>query len=214
MLDTLQRSLEAIYCLEPAPNVSHFVLDENALAALQASVVQAERGPDSVRRREQLLIVEEEELFIGLIFDPLVLRDLQESQTLRPENLEMFCLAVEGVSHFLCLMHRARHDRQVTALELELQAEVDKYVAALMLARRVPELSSVQIRHLLYDRIALVENLCEQQTARYKDANSLARRYARNLEERFVHTFKLAAMVRELRRFYRLSYWQKRGVIR
>ena len=38
------------------------------------------------------------------------------------------CQVVEGVSHFVFLAERTRRDLPLTQLELELQAEVDKYV--------------------------------------------------------------------------------------
>ncbi len=40
---------------------------------------------------------------------------------------------LEGVSHFLCVAHHATHDRQVSLLTLELQAEIDKYVGSFLL---------------------------------------------------------------------------------
>ena len=42
--------------------------------------------------------------------------------------MECFCLALEGVSHFLYLIWNASFDRSVTLLEMELQAEIDKFV--------------------------------------------------------------------------------------
>ena len=44
-------------------------------------------------------------------------------------NLPDFLLALEGVSHFVYIAHRARLERSVSAVELELQAEVDKLPA-------------------------------------------------------------------------------------
>ena len=44
-------------------------------------------------------------------------------------NLADCWTALEGISHFLCVAHNAGHDRPVSRLALEMQAEIDKYVA-------------------------------------------------------------------------------------
>ncbi len=44
--------------------------------------------------------------------------------------------ALEGVSHFVYLAWNAGHDKPVSLLELEMQAEVDKYVGSYWLMRR------------------------------------------------------------------------------
>ena len=43
-------------------------------------------------------------------------------------QLDRLCQLIEGVSHFVYFVDRAQGDRETTALEMELQAEVDKYV--------------------------------------------------------------------------------------
>ena len=51
-------------------------------------------------------------------------------------NLADCWTALEGISHFLCVAHNAGHDRPVSRLALEMQAEIDKYVACFALLRR------------------------------------------------------------------------------
>ena len=98
-------------------------------------------------------------------------------------------------------------------LELELQAEIDKYVAALMLAARCPTLVSEALRARLYHGYRLAEGLTPAEQQRYHQATALARRYARGLERRFVRTGRLPAMLGELRRFYRLTCRAKQELI-
>ena len=43
-------------------------------------------------------------------------------------ELDALCQIIEGVSHFVYVVERARVGREATQLELELQAEVDKWV--------------------------------------------------------------------------------------
>ena len=65
----------------------------------------------------------------------------------------------------------------------------------------------------LYDDFRLVSGLQPGEAQRYVQANQLARRYARQLEQRFVRRCALPAMLRELRRFYRMSYRAKQELI-
>ena len=81
---------------------------------------------------EQLFIAEiGDEMELALYIDPRILTALQYD---RPEarlhngNLENFCIALEGVSHFVKVVWSAQCGREVSALELEIQAEVDKFV--------------------------------------------------------------------------------------
>lgn len=193
----MQAGLETLYRLEPAPAVSSFILDARTLAD---------------GRSEQLYIREGDDLELGLSLDP---RDVEllRDQRLAEHNLPAFCLIVEGISHFLLVVHRARQQQPTSAFELELQAEVDKYVAALLLTHRSPQLATAELRDRLYQRYELVDGLSSDEAQRYHQANGLARRYAQQLEHRFVRQSDLSAMVGELRWFYRLSGWAKHGRI-
>lgn len=194
MLSQLQQSIEQLYRLDSAPDITQFLME----------------SPEG--SREQLRILQEDDLYLGVSLSPALLARLHDRR-LRPSNLDQFCQVVEGVSHYLCVVHRARQTRQITALELELQAEVDKYVTSLMLARRCASLPAEVLRSKLYDRFTLVPRLPPEEQMRYVQANALARRYTRGLERRYVRQRKLPAMLAELRRFYRLSYYGKQDLI-
>jgi hypothetical protein len=192
LLTQIQLSLECLYRLDPAPQISDFLLE----------------GPSP--HREQLLIeqTQDSDLFLGLRLDPAVPLKL-EAPCLAHDNLVEFCLAVEGVSHFLFVIFCARQLRRVSALELELQAEVDKFVACVILANRSPSLPTEQIRGRLFDAFHLSEGLDLVEQHRYSRANALARQYSRALERRFIHRLQIAAMVIELRLFYRMGCERK-----
>src|SRR6185503_6263264 len=88
------------------------------------------------RPREQLLVCEGDgEMSIALFVDPAAIANLvrhDPGHRLGDHNLGDFLLAIEGVSHFIYAIWSARAERPVTQLELELQAEVDKYVTCLL----------------------------------------------------------------------------------
>ena len=94
-------------------------------------------------------------------------------------NFTDFCLAVEGVSHFVYVALAAARERPVSQLELELQAEVDKFVCcALMLG------GSPGLRRRLFGDVAYADDLSADERERYRTANLHAGRYAAALERR------------------------------
>ena len=207
MLHRLQRGLEKLYRIRTDTCVSDFLIDAEMRRQLGAA-----RSP-----REQLLVSEDEAgLAIALFVDDAALSNLavnDPGRRLDERNLGDFLLAVEGVSHFVYLTWRARHDARVSALELELQAEVDKYVTCLLCGDRAPR-RSAELRRLLFDDIQFEEDLDHEERDRYRVANANAYRYSESLERRYVRTARIAAMLHELRRFYRLPLGGKLDLIR
>ena len=97
----------------------------------------------------------------------------------------------------------AQRARTVSALELELQAEVDKYVTCLLSGDPGPAASAAW-RRRLYDACSFEPDLDADERDRYRVANDNARRYAGALERRYVARGRIADMLVALRRFYRL----------
>lgn len=207
MLARLQRGLEALYRIDTNVRVDDFVIDDDARRQLGAK-----RAP-----REQLFIDEStDEIGIGLFVDSSSLKNLEQNDPtdgLHPGNMQDFLFAVEGVSHFVYLVWRAGADRQVSALELELQAEVDKYVTCL-LSGKGDASHSDRLRKRLFRDFDYEPDLDPEERDRYKVANSNADAYSRSLEKRFVRQRRTCDMLGELRRFYRMSLAAKLDFIR
>ena len=108
-LRRIQSELERFYGLERAPNVTRFV-----------------RDGDQGSREVVLLRESGDELEIALVLPP-------ESRQITAGGAlnDVWLQVAEGVSHFVYLVERARVSLPVTKLELELQAEVDKFVLSL-----------------------------------------------------------------------------------
>jgi len=115
--------------------------------------------------------------------------------------------AAEGISHFVYLATRAGQGRRMSLLELELQAEVDKFAVLLVptwgTGRRALARLSSALRHRLFDGVRYLEHLDAEERGRYRRANQLAAGYARWLEHRFVGSGDLEGLLRELRATYR-----------
>src|SRR5439155_25924487 len=114
--------------------------------------------------------------------------------------------------HFLYVAVRAAVERPFSALELELQAEVDKYLLALLIAwatgQPPPETSS-GLRARLFRDVRFLDDLSREERDRYHTAHAAAQEYAAGLEARYVRHRALADLLGELRRFYRLGCAEK-----
>lgn len=202
ILSRLQLGLEALYRVRTDLQVDAFVIDDE-----QRRDAGVARAP-----REQLLVREEDgELGMALFVDRAALANLERNdpgRRLDEGNFGDFCLALEGVSHFVYLALCAAGHRRVSALELELQAEVDKFVCCVLLQG-----PSLDLRRRLYHDVRFADDLDADERDRYRTANAEAARYAAGLERRFVRERRVGEMLHELRHFYRLPLDDKRGLI-
>lgn len=199
ILERLQRGLERLYRIDTRLAIRDFVLDDQARRSLGV-----QRAP-----REQLLVSQsdDDDLELGVYVDDAVLDNLSRhdpGQALHEANFGDFLLALEGVSHFVYVAWCAHGKRQVSALELELQAEIDKYVTCLIMLGAEPARSHA-LRRRLYREFSFEHDLDQDERDRYHAANANAHRYSASLERRYVHGNRIVDMLRELRRFYRMS---------
>lgn len=163
--------------------------------------------PDGARRPPEQLLVRQHgdglELALFLEADLLeTLRVHDPRRQLDEDNLARLAQMVEGVSHFVCLSWNGQHDRQVTALELELQGEIDTFLACAALADQ-GDAGRILVR--LFDRIGFAADLDAEERDRYRTAHRLAARYCLDLLRRYGDQLRQPALRRELCRFYRLD---------
>jgi len=203
----LQRELEAIYGVE-APRVEEFLVGSEAARA----------AGHATSALEELLVREEEDgVALGLYLAPAVVAgvagadpdDPRPRLTARVALRDVVC-AAEGVSHFVYLATRAAAGQPVSLLELEVQAEVDKFaLLVLHLWRRGLRRMSRALRCRLFERVRYHAWLGTEERARYEEANRLGGGYARWLEGRFVEDADIEGLLRELRRTYRRGGGEK-----
>jgi hypothetical protein len=207
LLEKLKSELEALYEISVPLALEDFLItDRRAITDLAA--------PPPAESDEALYVLDEDDgAAMALFIDGAVLRRLGEDdprETLHEGNLSDFCTALEGVSHFTYVAWRASHDRAVTQLELEMQAEVDKFATSAMLlgrqsAGRVPD----NLSRRLFEQVGFLPGLESTQRERYERANDYAGRFCQGLERRYIRAREGAALTRELRRFYRYDQRQK-----
>jgi hypothetical protein len=208
VLRGLQSLLERLYDVELPYDVDDFlVTDRRAVTCGEPH--NDRRAPD-----EELLLAETADgAGVALYLDPDLLRRLEAANphlALTENNLADYCTALEGVSHFVYSTWRLERDSPVSLLELETQAEVDKYAATVFLLARQNggDAYPAQVHARLFDRVSFDARLEPDQYERYRTAHRCAANYCRRLERRFVSrgVARIEAMVRELRGFYRLRH--------
>jgi hypothetical protein len=199
-LATLQGALADIYDLPGTPDVEEFLMTDRARLASYS-----ERASD-----EQLLVAEDgDTLSLALYIDATVLERLAKADpcdALTGENLADYLTVAEGVSHFVYVAWNAGHDKPVTLLELELQAEVDKYVLGAWLLRaqgegRFPR----ELHRALFERTHVDPCAAGDRAGMYRTASTYAERFCRRVAARLERRAAGASreLLTELRRFYR-----------
>jgi hypothetical protein len=214
LLSRLQEFIGGIYDVRVAHDVYDFLVTD------RAHLPPAARGGTA---DEELIVARHgsEELAVSLYLDPQLLRRLAQAdplERLHEGNIADWLTALEGVSHFLYLAWNARHDKPVSLLELEMQAEVDKYVASYWLLRRqLPGHFPAELPRVLFDRAHVDTRLAAGRAELYREASRYAHKFCRRLEQALARTQggnrADAEVLAELRRFYRLSQARKRAHI-
>lgn len=201
MIARVQEHLEAIYGFTCEARAEGFVVDTEAAVQLGATG----------RAEEELLVLEADGgLELALYLSPALLLRLEPYASAPPHSmveggLKDFCLVAEGVSHFVYVAHTALHGRTVSLLELEAQAEVDKFALCLLQrwgdgAREWAE----ELRSRLFDRVSYGPRLSQAERWRYEEANRLSRNFCTRMMGH-VAGRRLERLLSELRYAYRLG---------
>jgi hypothetical protein len=178
-LRRIQAQLERYYGLERAPNVTRFVRE-------------GQQGS-----RETVLVRETgDELQIALVLPPES-NGIPDGGALSDPWLQV----AEGVSHFIYLVERARVNLPVTQLELELQAEVDKFVLSLEFSTE----SAQRLLERMFDSPHFLDEEGTEAGERYRLAHQLAARFV----SRAIVSRDSGRARDRLRAFYRAGQTEK-----
>ena len=133
MLASLQKHLVDIYQADCGHQVEDFLIMDRGLANHIGEKAIASGVEETV-----LVAEDDDGMAVSVYLDHALmsrLKNMNPLHELKPEQLGDLATVLEGISHFNYLVWSASRDRSVTLLELELQAEVDKFVATTLLAR-------------------------------------------------------------------------------
>jgi hypothetical protein len=179
LIDRIQAHLEAIYGVRCDLRASDHLIDADAARALGGSG-------------------DREELFVREADDALELALFIK----QGRGFSAFCEATEGVSHFMYLVRAAELDRKVSLLELEAQAEIDKFASFALLEWRKSDARALYEQ--LFDRVAYRPELSADERWRYEQANRMAKNYCRRLLE-LIAARRMDQLLAELRETYRMG---------
>lgn len=202
MLNELQQLLTRIYETETAHDVYDYLITDPRVARQYEGLGQ--------RKVEEKVLVEQrgDTVDIALYLNQELLAGLAEDNpldSLHEGNLQEFLVVLEGISHFNYLAWNIPFDRRVTLLELEMQAEVDKYVASLfLLCRQCNGVVPRSLHGSLFANATFDPALDDEERERYHRAHFYAGKYCRKLESRYLLR-QVPGLLNELRRFYRFS---------
>ena len=166
MLDAIQEQLEAIYGIRAEYRAKDFLIDSDAARKLGGTG----------RAREELLLSEDGQE-VALYIEPSLLARVSSTDPQGAMTADMgdFCEVAEGVSHFLYVVHTVKQERTVSLLELEAQAEVDKFAVCTLLkwGLDVGRWAGTLVGRL-FEQVQLRSNLSVAERWRYTEANRLA----------------------------------------
>jgi hypothetical protein len=210
LLSRLQSLISGIYDVSITHDVYDFLVTDRG--QLPAAAPRSESD-------EELFVThavgEGGEVGVSLYLDPALLERLKVADPLvrlHDGNVADYWTALEGVSHFLYLAWNAGHDRPVSLLELEMQAEVDKYVSSYWLMReQFPGRFPAELLNVLFERTRIDSRLARGRESLYREATRYAQKFCRRLEQSLRGSRRESdgEVLAELRRFYRLTNLRK-----
>ena len=197
VLHQIQQQLECLYQTETKENVESFLTT----------------SPKNKFKQEALFIKQTSgELAVGLFIAPTILNTLHDHNpfsSFGKHNLNAFLIATEGVSHFVYLMKNANENNPVTQLELELQAEIDKYLLACFLFTFHHQTIPSSLFSYLFEEMRWHPALTREEKGRYQEANRLATKFCAYLDYNYIRHACWLPLIETARHFYRLSHWNK-----
>ena len=193
MLRRIQADLAGVYDLAPDFDVASFVVARSDVEG-------------ALDRPEQVLVKQDDDgLEVALVLDDALIEHSG------PIGLDAYCACAEGVSHLLYVALAAERGTQITRLELELQAEIDKFALLLFaFGWRSAEL----IRRLFLTSRVRDSVECAMERSRYVQASRLALGYCSHLLARWTREGKTEPLLADLRRVYRMGGERKLAYVR
>ncbi len=178
--------------------VSDFLVDREAI---ETATTSSSSSAEILPRREQLVVRQSDDgVDIGLFLDAQAIRSVSDwIQDGNVDTLNDLLLAIEGVSHFVMTAWCASLDRQVTALELEIQGEIDKYITCLFSLSADP----LHLHKRLFHHFSYEEGLNDNEADRYRMANQVGGNYCAYLAKKYPASNSYPHLLQELRDFYR-----------
>lgn len=212
LLERLQGIIERTYDLQTGvSDIGRFVIGDAGYRRIYGGL---EKGGGMVHKvgsaasgARTLLRQSDEGLAVSVYYPDTLVACLERNDPTRrldDGNVDAFAVLVEELDHFLVIAERYRTDGVLSLLDLELHANVTKYlvlkmfVAKLRGVRCLARADGAWIRYHLFEKGEFADPDAEVRD-RYREAARLAARYVSALD-----SLHAARRLPELRRFHRM----------
>ncbi|MBI4126164.1 MAG: hypothetical protein HY465_01590 [Deltaproteobacteria bacterium] len=197
----VQRLLMQLYGLHHIPNI-----DQHLIATIPEGATTVVGHRDL--QREAVFVCETGDgLEIGVYLDPAILKRLSRGHAhTRADDLS--CVA-EGVSHFIYLTDRYLEGRTCTPLELELQAEVDKFLTRALLTLESDGRPPRDLFYRQFEGVSYDATLSTDERTRYETANHFAAKFCHDLADHYLYPFRRGDLIDHVRPFFHEGLQEK-----
>ncbi len=183
MIHLLQKKLEEIYRLETCPAADQYVL----------SPKQFKRFAKSSDNPQVIYVDEGSDASMGIYLGKRIFKKIQNK--VKIFSFQDFCVMAEEISHFIYLIWSKSNEKKITLLDLEIQAEVDKFLLASNFFQ-----SQETVFQKMFQTFMFRKNLLKDEENRYIEATRLGKKLAINLRSKKI---PLSEKIHWLRFFYR-----------
>lgn len=130
LLNNIKRIIENCYKIDSGiDDVNRFLVKEDTYKRLEDQIITKVDYNDDAR---VFLVEDGEDIKLGLYFSEDFKKRFEENNPrvkgISDSNLNLFSILVEEVDHFVMLAYSAHNEKPVSLLELELQANITKYL--------------------------------------------------------------------------------------
>jgi hypothetical protein len=211
VLQKIQNDFEKIYRVNLNLAITDFLINKKIFSSLYDQS-HSPCTADNIRGMT-LLYPDDKSLDVAVYIQEKIIANLQSndpSKRLDLYNISDFFVLAEEVSHFMYAAWKAKNYIPITHLELELQAEVDKFIlSSLYLSMQNQDHTHTSLKEVLFADPFLQDGITSEQRRRYLMANHFASRYCHFLEKTYLRQAMLWEMIEEVRIFYRLNQAEK-----
>lgn len=197
LIKAIQKKIETLYGFDSGINIEDYVKE----------------GPTSYGSRAGLEYeMSGDALYLMIMLESDILewarKVVQEGFELGKDML-YFSFLVEEESHLFYIFRKcikeSRGLEDISRYELELQANIDKYILCLDLMHLGGHTSPSNLKEFLFTNFTHGRELPPEWNSLYLSANALALKYCARLEERFVRRGKYKELIYEARHFSSLN---------